>query len=74
MKNYKPREEKLPASETEELFPDVWRAGGEDVDIDDLADKPFGEFFHQRQNSGHLQYSSIMIQINSSSNLHLFCF
>ena len=54
VKNYKPREEKFPALDIEELFPDIWGAGGENVDIDDPADKLRRVFFHQRQDSTHL--------------------
>ena len=54
MKNYKPREEKLPASDIEELFSDIWGAGGENIDVDDPADKFRRVFFHQSQDSAHL--------------------
>ena len=57
--NYKPREEKFPASGTEELGLDIWRAGGENVDIDDPADKFGGVFLHQGQDSEHLKEHNI---------------
>ena len=52
--NYKPREEKFPASGTEELGLDIWRAGGENVDIGDSGDELSGVFLHQTQNFEHL--------------------
>ena len=54
----------MPASDTEELVQDFWRAGGENVEIDDPADKPSRVFFHQRQNSGDLHMTWINIIID----------
>ena len=52
--NYKPGEEELPASITEELGQDIWRAGGENVDVSHPADNLSGVLLHQRQIIGHL--------------------